>query len=232
MMWGSAWMLGVMAVANASTTADRIDSMQRAWTQVEAYCSGFVLGFHGETGSALSMGKSCWEKSGRIRTDTRSTSGDIVEIRSDRELWYYNPAQPVVLHVTASEEFGIDTKQVGRGIGELVELVASSSEVRQMPSAEVDGRETWLFRVPKDSGTEVIVFVDARTRLPVALELRQGGHAVMSYGFLNLEINPSLPSSFFSIEALPSHKVVKLDLDPRHSSPADVARQLSGWRDQ
>ena len=137
-------MLGVMTVANASTTAERIESMRRAWSEVDAYCSDFVLGFHGGTGSALSMGKSCWENSGRIRTDTRSTVGNIVEIRSDRDLWYYNPAQPVVLHVTASEDFGVDTKQVGRGIGELVELVASNPEASQMPSAKVDPHDSPL----------------------------------------------------------------------------------------
>jgi len=231
-MWGAAWVLGMTAVVSAGPNSERIDSMQKAWAEVDAYCSDFVLGFHGGSGSALSMGKSCWEKSGRIRTDTRSTLGDIVEIRSERELWYYNPAQPVVLHVTASQDFGVDTRQVGRGVGELVDLVSSSPDVRQMPSAEVDGRETWLFRVPKDSDTEVIVFVDARSRLPVALELRQGGHAVMSYGFMNLKTNPALPASFFSIEALPDHQVVKLDLDPRYSSPEDLARKLSGWRSQ
>jgi len=221
----TAWITASLSIASAGSTANRINAMEDAWSKVDAYCSRFVVSFHSDAQSTMSLGKTCWSKAGQIRTELQSSQGPIIEIRGEREVWYHNPARPVVVHLSASSDFDLDTKQIGRGIGELIDLLSKANNVRDLGSVELGGQKTWRFEVPRKTGN-VIVFVDAKKRLPVAVELRTEDRPLMSYGFTDLMVNPQIPKDFFTIKTPENYPVVDLHFDPKTNTPSELLQQL------
>ena len=98
-----------------------------------------------------------------------------------------------------------------------------------MGSVRLNGQETWRFGLPRPDGSQAIVFVNAESHLPVALELRNNNRAVLSYGLLNLTLDPLLPEDFFRIEPATTQRLVEVTLDPNdpHSEEALRTLQLS-----
>ena len=228
----TSWIWAAFALADASPATQRIDAIEEAWSTINAYCSDFALGFHSETGSALSRGERCWDRRGRMRTATQHANGTVIDIRGENEVWYSHPDQPVVLHLQGPPSADEVPSPIGHGIGELVSLVVDSAHVEEMGSVDLNGQETWRFRLTRADRTEAIVFVNSNTKLPVALELRKSNRAIMSYGLMNLTVDPLLPADFFRIQPTDSQRLVELNLDPNASNSEEVLRTLENWRRQ
>jgi len=209
--------------ADAASTTERLAEIQSAWRATDAYCGSFILALYGQANAAISTGSTCWSRADRIRTETDSPLGPVIEIRGDREVWYHNPARPVVLHFKASADLDTpSTREVGEGIGELVALLVAAPSLEALPDTDIAGRPTWAFQTPRGRD-EAVIFVDAARRLPVALELRRDDKPVMSYGLAELEVNLPLPESVFTIEAPEGYPVVDMVFDPNVETPSEAA---------
>jgi hypothetical protein len=225
----TAWALVVMGIAGAGPVPDPVDAMRAAWSEIDSYCADFLMTLHSETGSVSSVGEQCWDRRGFVRTETQAASGTVLDIRTDRELWYRSPAQPKVLHVSASSSIPWSGGKIGQGMGELVNLVAEAPRVQRQTDVVVDGRLLWSFLVHHDGNTMAVVFADPRTQLPVALEVYRDEQPVMTMIYRHLSVDPFLPEDFFSIEPEAHEEVVEVVLRGG-SSRAEMVRVLSEWR--
>ena len=153
----------------------------------------------------------------------------MLDIRSDREIWYRSPEQPKVLHVRSDGSVPWTGGQIGQGLGELVKLLTESPQVQRQEDVEVDDRNLWNFRVDGDDGVRAVVFVDSEHHLPTAFEIHRQGQPVMSVVYRHLSVDPFLPEGFFSIQPDPHEELVEVELSRRHSKQ-DVVQALRDWR--
>jgi len=218
------------ALADPPDVGERLQIVKSAWEDTRGYCGTFMLAIYGKQSAGLSTGTTCWDRSGWIRTATDSPFGPVIEIRGDKEVWYHDPARPVVIHLTASEAMDIETRQVGKGVGEVVEMLLQARDVQAMPDTDIGGRGAWAFSFERGA-QGVVVFVDAEHLVPVALELRNAqDKPVLSYGLVELQHNPDLSSETFTIEAPEGYPVVDLTFDPNREAPADAAKRADAGR--
>ena len=213
------------ALAGSSDVQERLQTIERAWEGTRNYCGTFLLAIYGKKNAGMSTGTTCWDRSGWIRTETDSPFGPVIEIRGDKEVWYHDPARPVVIHLKASADMDIETRQVGKGLGEVVDMLLQARDVQSMPDTELGGRDAWAFTFERGS-QGVVVFVDAEHKLPVALELRNAqDKPALSYGLVEFRHNPDLPPESFTIESPEGYPVVDLTFDPNQEAPADAAKR-------
>ena len=226
---GTASTLLWVGIAGATPAADPVEAMQAAWSEVNAYCVDFVMTLHNSTNSAISVGEQCWERRGVVRTETQVEGGSVLDIRSDRELWYRSPEQPKVLHVRTDESVPWSGGQIGQGLGELVELLTQSPGVQRQEDVAFNGRTLWSFRLDGNDGVRAVVFVDADHHLPAAFEIHRQGQPVMSVVYPYLSVDPLLPEGFFSIQPRAHEEVVEVEVSRRHSK-REVVQALRDWR--
>jgi len=220
-----AFALLLSAPASASETQDRLQTVKRAWDNTSGYCGTFLLVVYGKKNAGMSTGETCWDRSGWIRTETDSPLGPIMEIRGDKEVWYHDPARPVVIHLKASADMNIETKQVGKGLGEVVDLMLQAGDVTQMPDTDINGRPTWAFSFERGP-QGIVVFVDEEHKLPVGMEVRNAqDKPAMSWGLVELQHNLAFPDNAFILEAPEGYPVVDLTFDPNDEAPADAAKR-------
>ena len=220
--------LGVVGIAGASPGIEPLEAMRSAWSEVDSYCVDFVMTLHSDADSAISTGERCWDRRGVLRTETQVEGGSILDIRSERELWYRSPEQAKVLHVRADQSIPWTGGQVGQGLGELVALLESPRLQRQ-EDVELGGRVYWHFEIETQGGVEAVILADQAIRLPSALEIYRDGQPVMSVVYRHLSLDPFLPEGFFSIQPGPHEELVEVELSRRHSK-RDVMRALRDWR--
>ena len=218
-----------VGIAGANPAVEPVDVMRSAWLEVNAYCADFVMTLHSSSDSAISVGEHCWDRRGMVRTETRVEGGSVLDIRSDRELWFRSPEQPKVLHVRTDESVPWNGGQIGQGLGELVELLTESPQVQRQEDVAFNGRTLWSFRLDGNDGVRAVVFVDADHHLPAAFEIHRQGQPVMSVVYPYLSVDPLLPEGFFSIQPDPLEELVEIEFSRRHSKQ-DVVRALRDWR--
>ncbi len=218
--------LSVSPAMAADQEPDLARQVELAWAGMRSYCGSFTFAVWSQQNVALSRGKTCWQRPDRLLTETDSPLGPVVEIRDGQEVWYYDPARPLVVHMKAE---GLPASQglvTGQGLGELVELLQRAQQLRPLPSQVLDGRPTKVVECSfaEDQG-QAVLFVDDEHGIPVAAELRSEGRAVVSYGITDLQFNPQLDDSVFRIRPLYGVPQVDISFDASAMTPAEAAKR-------
>lgn len=166
-------------------------------------------------------------KGSRIRrTMSHMNSIAIIDLDSGRMLTL-DPEQKGAIYVDIRGPVAEGTKSYVGLVREIVTRLKGRSDlpVTNLGRQTIDGRDVLGLEV-REANTQLTIWADAKTTLPVRIEVRQGESVTI---LKNIEFDVPIEDSLVSMDVPPGYTLHETTLDMRQFSEQDFVESLRLW---